>query len=244
MRSDVRGGGGPAAGGTGVSLYGNMSEYANKLAKAYGLDVGGEPIVDERGNITRTPKNEQEAMQLSRLATAVSNEMNRHYEAKAMGTLQMQAGLTRSRAPGSLAALQSGAYSQMASIYANTDISAGNFDQYVAYYQGLRAEKIAERMVKAAKYKMYGDYAMAAGNVISAAACWVAEELFGVDDERTHFARFWVFRNQQHWFAKLYIRHGRTWAAILRRFPILKLFMRPIWERMAVRGMILAIKEH
>lgn len=168
MYSGVRGGAGAASAASQArpDYGGNISELGNRLAKLYGIDMGGTPIVDEQGNFLRLPKNEEEALKFNSLAQAISNEMNRQYEGKAVAALQSQAGLVMDRRRGSLALLQQGTYAQMADLYANTDVSAGNFDDYLAMYQGKRAERIAELMVKAAKYKMYGDIVAGVGSLI------------------------------------------------------------------------------
>lgn len=79
----------------------------------------------------------------------------------------------------------------------------------------------------------------AIGSVAGAAAgaaCWVAEELFGVDNIKTHMARLYVKANPNTWFNKLYIKHGKAWANWLKCNPWAKPFVKPIWEIMAIRG--------
>lgn len=76
-----------------------------------------------------------------------------------------------------------------------------------------------------------GSTLMAAGM----AACWVAEELFGVYDARTDCAR-WYVATHDGWFLRLYRQYGRTWAAWLRTYPWLTPLARPVWSWMARQG--------
>ncbi len=89
-----------------------------------------------------------------------------------------------------------------------------------------------------------GDIAQIAGAVAGVAgACFVAEELYGVDDMRTHAARRYVATHDSP-FLRAYRRHGRAWAAWLRRHPWAKPLVRPVWNAMAREGaFILAAEE-
>lgn len=63
------------------------------------------------------------------------------------------------------------------------------------------------------------------------AFCWVAEELYGVDDDRTHLARAWVARHDTP-FTRAYREHGQSWSMWLRRHPWAKPLVQPIWDAM------------
>lgn len=75
------------------------------------------------------------------------------------------------------------------------------------------------------------------GSVASlAGACWVAEELWGVWDEKTWLARIWCIAHQEHPFVQRYLREGQRWAANLREHPELKPAVEPSWLWMAEQG--------
>lgn len=66
--------------------------------------------------------------------------------------------------------------------------------------------------------------------------CWIAEELYGTDDIRTHLVRRWLTEE----FSKsavgallvsLYRKHGQRIARLVRRYRIVRGFFRPIFDR-------------
>ncbi len=75
------------------------------------------------------------------------------------------------------------------------------------------------------------------GSVLGAAGgaaglCWVADELYGVNDWRTHLARAWVRAHHENPFVRLYRRHGKAWAKWLALNPWAKPLVQPIWDAM------------
>ncbi len=90
----------------------------------------------------------------------------------------------------------------------------------------------------AGKRELYGAGIKAAGSVVGGviAACWVAEELYGKDDERTHLARAWVLTHDSP-FLRAYRKHGRTWAKWLAAHPKAKPMVKPIWDAMWISQM-------
>jgi len=70
---------------------------------------------------------------------------------------------------------------------------------------------------------------------LTAMACWVAVELYGPNDPKTHLARFWTLTNSNI-FTKLYIKHGKKWSEWIKKYKILRLLAKPIWNRMAKKG--------
>jgi len=65
--------------------------------------------------------------------------------------------------------------------------------------------------------------------------CWVAEELYGPLDRRTHLARLWVARTDNR-FTRAYKRHGKRWAAYLRKHPWQKPLWKLIWDKFVEFG--------
>lgn len=72
----------------------------------------------------------------------------------------------------------------------------------------------------------------AAGSVAGAAAmCWVAEAVYGVDDYRTHAARFavmneWPKHPVTRVLRSLYAKYGQRFAEVVKGSPVLRLVMR------------------
>jgi len=66
----------------------------------------------------------------------------------------------------------------------------------------------------------------------AAGACWVAEVLYGVDDDRTHLARAWCLENREHPFVRLYRKHGKAWARWLEANDWARPMLQPIWDAM------------
>jgi hypothetical protein len=71
--------------------------------------------------------------------------------------------------------------------------------------------------------------------------CWVAEVLYGIDDQKTHAARLWATTNN-NWFTKLYREHGKVWARWLSAHTWAQPIVKPIWDIMAIKGQTLAVK--
>ena len=67
------------------------------------------------------------------------------------------------------------------------------------------------------------------------APCWVAEELYGPLDRRTHLARLWVMRTDNH-FTRAYRRYGKRWAAYLRKHPWQKPLWKLLWDKFVEFG--------
>lgn len=75
----------------------------------------------------------------------------------------------------------------------------------------------------------------ALGAAGAAVGCWVAEELYGEHDERTHAARRWARENDNP-FTRAYMKYGKSWAALVRNSRIARAIARPIWDWMARQG--------
>lgn len=54
------------------------------------------------------------------------------------------------------------------------------------------------------------------------AACWVAREVYGVDNPKWLQFRRWMFEKAPVWFFKLYVRHGEKFAAFIKDKPFIK----------------------
>jgi hypothetical protein len=72
-------------------------------------------------------------------------------------------------------------------------------------------------------------------------SCWIAEAIYGVDDERTHIARAWLngpFRSR--WFGRVvmsaYLAVGERVAAVVRRSAPLRAILKPLFDRAVAKG--------
>ncbi len=73
--------------------------------------------------------------------------------------------------------------------------------------------------------QILGGAAQVAG-IYSGFSCWVAREVYGVDDPRWKQFRVWVVYRSPNWFYRLYNRHGEKAAAFVRKVPCLKPLIR------------------
>jgi len=69
----------------------------------------------------------------------------------------------------------------------------------------------------------------------AAGGCWMADELYGEDDVRTHAARSWVAKHDNI-FTQVYKKMGQQWVAWLREGRMHADEIQPIWDQMAEMG--------
>jgi hypothetical protein len=88
--------------------------------------------------------------------------------------------------------------------------------------------------------------ATAAQNAASAAqsalssigGCWVAREVYGVDNPRWLLFRHWMLSSAPHWFFDAYARHGARFADWISDKPVFKTMLRA-WMDTRVREVTL-----
>lgn len=68
------------------------------------------------------------------------------------------------------------------------------------------------------------------------AACWVAREIYGVDDPRWLDVRHYNLNLAPKWWRDFYLKYGPRWAKALKGRPWLKRLHRPLFDWMARRG--------
>jgi hypothetical protein len=56
----------------------------------------------------------------------------------------------------------------------------------------------------------------------AAAICWVAREVYGVENPKWKQFRHWLFTSAPVWFAKAYLRFGRRFARLISSKTLLK----------------------
>jgi len=148
----------------------NLSDLANYLGRAYGIQIGGQGLVDEQGTFLQTPKNVDEAIKFNMIGQRIADEQTRSYENKAVAALQAETGLLRNRQAGSLARVQAGTYRQLAQTYSSTEIKAQDFNTYIQEAWRKEQFAFAEREIKRArKEKRYAAIGGIIGGVVGAA---------------------------------------------------------------------------
>ena len=67
-----------------------------------------------------------------------------------------------------------------------------------------------------------------AGTLGSAAiaACWVAREVYGIENPQWIMFRTWLLNDAPSWFRNLYIKHGERFAKFISNKPVLKTIIR------------------
>ena len=70
-----------------------------------------------------------------------------------------------------------------------------------------------------------------AASGIATAFCWVAREVYGVENPQWLVFREWMLNEAPAWFRKLYLAHGERFAAWLKRNPWLKPAIRHLMDR-------------
>ena len=85
---------------------------------------------------------------------------------------------------------------------------------------GAQAQASASR--SAGKSSMLGGIA---GGIIGA-FCWVAREVYGVDNPKWLQFREWMLEDSPSWFLKLYIKYGERFAKFISNKPLLKTIIR------------------
>jgi len=120
----------------------SLDAMARNLAQRYGMPVGRGRIVDEYGNFLMTPQQMADASggsltlgeaaaQMNYISSALTRRQNEDQQSKGMAALQAGLGQVQSRGRGSLAAMMSGYYQDIADLYANKEYEAADFSYYI-----------------------------------------------------------------------------------------------------------------
>lgn len=164
----------------------SLDTLVRSLAQSYGLAIGRGRIVDEQGNLLITPDQlanasggaetlGSAAVKLQYLSQAARAWQNKQQQAQGIAAIQAGMGQVQSRGRGSLAAMQSGFYQDLADLYANQEYEAADFSYWVEKEQldiqaqlQRRQEKLARRQARAGVFM--GAAKMAAGDYWGGAA--------------------------------------------------------------------------
>ena len=84
---------------------------------------------------------------------------------------------------------------------------------------------------------MFGAIAGAGGSIASAsiAACWVAREVYGVNNPMWLLFREWLFTESPSWFKATYLKYGERFAKFIKNKPRLKKIIRT-WMTSRIKG--------
>lgn len=140
----------------------NIQQLARSLATTYGLQFGRGELVDPSGNFMVTPEQlaaasggsmtqGQAAAKMNYIAQAITNEQNKQQQAKGIAALSQGLGQVQSRARGSLAALTSGFYQDIADMYSNQEYQAADFSFYIEEERLRIQQEIQRKAEKRAK---------------------------------------------------------------------------------------------
>ena len=77
------------------------------------------------------------------------------------------------------------------------------------------AQAQADATRSAAKSGMFGD-------IVGAAICWVAREVYGIENPRWLAFRHWLLTESPSWFRNLYIKYGERFAKFISNKPFIK----------------------
>jgi hypothetical protein len=94
------------------------------------------------------------------------------------------------------------------------------------YVGFMNNELAAQRKQKAGKIGAAGDIGSAAGGMIGSVICWVAREVYGVNNPAWLEFREWLLNSAPKWLLRLYVRHGERFAAFISNKPRLKSVIR------------------
>ena len=156
--------GGPAQQGGMAPGGGDLNQLATTMAKDLGLPIGRGRIVDEEGNFLMTPeqiantsggkvtKGEAAAI-MNQIAQGVSKRQTLQGQKQGIAAIQTGLGQVQSRARGSLAAMQSGFYQDLADLYSNQEFETADFSYWIQKEQMEVARELQRRAERAAKKK-------------------------------------------------------------------------------------------
>lgn len=150
----------------------NLTDMANYLAGSYGIQLGRQPLVDERGNFMRMPQNADEAVKFQFISQALADEKNKRAQQRSVSAIQAGIGAGRGRARGGLQQLMSGQYEALAQTYGREQHRGADFSYFVQKEQLEKLDAITRRMEKLAKKRARG--AMIGGLIGAVAGTFVA----------------------------------------------------------------------
>lgn len=155
----------------------NLDSIARNLAQRYGMPIGKGRLVDDNGNFLYTPEQLAEASggsmtlgeaaaNMNYISQALTDVRNEKQQKKGLATLQSGLAQINSRGRGSMAALTSGYYQDIANLQANQEYEARDFSYYIQKEQQDIAMELQRRVEKAQKKQAQGQFWTGIGTTI------------------------------------------------------------------------------
>lgn len=145
----------------------SLTQLARKLATSYGLQLGRQDLVDAQGNFMQTPdqlaaasggreSKGSVAAKFNLIGDALQRQQQQAMLQRSEHALQAGLGLVKSRGRGSLAAMQSGYYQNLASLYQQQQYQAADFSYFIQAEQFERQQDLLRRQEKLQKKRGIG----------------------------------------------------------------------------------------
>jgi hypothetical protein len=142
---------------------------ARNLAQNYGLAIGRGRLVDDQGNLLMTPEQLANASggadtlgtaaaKMNFISQAIAKKQNEMQQQKGIAAIQTGLGQVQSRGRGSLAAMQSGFYQDLADLYSNQQYEAADFSYWIQKEQLDMQSELQRRAEKLAKKQARGQF--------------------------------------------------------------------------------------
>jgi len=78
-----------------------------------------------------------------------------------------------------------------------------------------------------------GNVGQGAGGIKALFGCWVAREIYGVDNPTWLIFRYWMMNESPTWFKNLYLKYGERFAKLIHDKPVIKFVIKQ-WMDMKV----------
>jgi hypothetical protein len=164
--------------GANGNIGGNsLDNMARNLAQRYGMPIGRGRLMDDQGNFLMMPdqvsqasggalSTQDAAAKMNYISQAIARQQNEGQQKKAMAALQTGLGQVQSNARGSMSAMMSGYYQDIANLYSNQQYEAADFSYFIQKDQEDIAA--AKQASEAKKQKKQGTVQAIAGIGITA----------------------------------------------------------------------------
>jgi hypothetical protein len=147
----------------------SLDSMARNLAQNYGLAIGRGRLVDDQGNLLMTPEQLANASggadtlgtaaaKMNFISQAIAKKQNEMQQQKGIAAIQTGLGQVQSRGRGSLAAMQSGFYQDLADLYSNQQYEAADFSYWIQKEQLDMQSELQRRAEKLAKKQARGQF--------------------------------------------------------------------------------------
>jgi hypothetical protein len=227
-----------AAANSGLGNSG-MNRALDQLARAEGDSAGLIAKAQLEGQIAGLQQGENQFRTGSALNIAGQNLQNQQFGAQ-FGENQAQFGATKDLEAQQLN--QTNQYNAAGLNLQADQLNEGQRQYNESAKYGASADKYSMNQVAPQQRKdqrsgailqagsnMAGGLTSAAGPILAAAACRIAEATFGIDHPATNRARYRVNLQWPEWAKALYIRHMDKIAAFIKKHPATKLISKPVF---------------